>query len=290
MGMANFLNTVNACRRNPLVSTPVAVARHILWQFRKAANAFPCELAVAGIKVRIANRAVANGCGGLLNAMGFYDPNNMGLLREAFRKGVFTSFVDVGANIGVYSLIVAQHPKARVYSFEPHPATRALLDENVSFNGWSDRVTTFAVALSSSAGNAWFSEKPASPLNRVLPDGTTGGILVPSARGDELLRQLGVVPEVVKIDVEGFEEHVLAGLRGVLSSVQLLLLECHSFTPAILSEVAKADLAGPYKFDILSGHFGATVPSHEDHVFVSRRGREVLERECGFTFECNVSG
>lgn len=127
------------------------------------------------------------------------------------------AFVDFGANIGMVSL----HARSLVgdagvvHSYEPNPDCLRLLQEHVELNKLRN-VFIHGCALSDTAG-----ELPLSLTSEHT--GTATLAPVPAARrtyavpvrvGDEAL--IGISPKVVKIDVEGFEVHVLRGLRDTL--------------------------------------------------------------------------
>ena len=154
----NFFQTVSAFHKNTYVNPYGATLRHVGWQFRKLFNCFPCDLKFRGFVVRVADRSIANGCGALLNAMGYYDPNNMLFIEEIFKQGRCQTFFDVGANIGVYSLIAAAQSRAsRVFAFEPHPYTFSLLEDNVRLNRLQNQISGYQRALSDQDGTALFS-------------------------------------------------------------------------------------------------------------------------------------
>ena len=83
----NFFRTVSIIYKNKFVNPYFATFRHVLWAFRKVFNIFPCDLKLGGLIVRVANLSVANGIGALVNAMEYYDPNNMLMLKEIFKTG-----------------------------------------------------------------------------------------------------------------------------------------------------------------------------------------------------------
>jgi FkbM family methyltransferase len=143
-----------------------------------------------------------------------------GAVLDEVRPG--TRFADVGANIGVYTVAAARRG-ALVTSFEPNPATAALLRRTVALNGVGDRVTVREVALASSPGD------------RMLV--SSGGVANVAARldrgGDVRVRAeiLDAAYDVVKIDVEGAELDVLAGAAPVLADParrpHTIVLELH---------------------------------------------------------------
>jgi FkbM family methyltransferase len=164
------------------------------------------------------------GVAALVNAMGTYDFNNMhfvkGLLSRL--KGVF---VDVGANIGAYTLIASEITEAMVVSIEPHPRTFASLTENIRLNRRYN-VTCVNAALSARDGEVQLTDEAQPELNRVVQTRDAGGVVrVQSRRFDRVCRVLQVVPDIVKIDVEGHQQKVLDGFGEYRQTVKVILVE-----------------------------------------------------------------
>jgi len=91
----------------------------------------------------------------VLYNQGEYDEAKIALLAALIRPG--TTFVDLGANIGFYTVPLAVAAKAGggvVVAFEPHPANYRRLSENVALNGLNDYVRLFELGLSSEEGEA----------------------------------------------------------------------------------------------------------------------------------------
>lgn len=147
--------------------------------------------------------------------------------------------VDVGANVGMYTVWAACTRGAKVYAFEPEAENYAILNRNIRLNNIGDRVKAYCLALSDEAGYSElylatlqiggschsYGEKldfKHEPLHPVYTQGCVG------ARLDELVEK-GVVPvpNHIKIDVDGFEPKVIAGARRTLENpaVRTLLIE-----------------------------------------------------------------
>jgi FkbM family methyltransferase len=269
--MCIFLHTLSVFRRNAFVNPCVATLRHVGWQVRKIFNRFPAAIRLERFTVVVKDRSVANGCGGLVNAMGYYDPNNMYLVEELAACGLCATLFDVGANIGIYSLIGASAGHARVVAFEPHPATFAMLEENVLFNGLEQQIDRFRLALSNTTGRISFSDQPGSPINRIVDDATTASptLTVDVTTGDAFCAQHGVRPDVIKIDVEGHEQQVLEGFAETLDHVGLVIVESEQLDRIRAVLCGRHGLRGPLKVDYRGRRFLTTFPSCEDHVFVS---------------------
>lgn len=277
----NFFRTLSVFYQNPFVNPYIASLRHIGWALRKILNLFPCKVQLGDRILQIPNRSIANGSGALVNAMGYYDPNNMFFIEEIFRKGIYNAFFDIGANIGIYSLIAAGRAEnSKVYAFEPHPYSFALLRENVRINGQRDNIMCYQIALHDTNGKVLFRDVAGDPENRVLDrsERTSRTLDVMATRGDDFCRQNGLLPQVLKIDVEGHENRVLAGFSSILASVQLIFIECWEIERTINLLCESAGFLGPFKIDYRGRRFVRENMNYEDWVFVSPEARETLSR------------
>lgn len=147
----------------------------------------------------------------------FYETSDLYLLDAYFPKG--GTFVDIGANIGNHSLYFALLLGAgRVIPFEPNPVCWRLLIQNVLVNGLWDRfdLSHLGVGLSDHAADGYGMEARARNVGAAAMMPGEGQIAV--HRADMLLD--GVRPDFIKIDVEGMEMAVLAGLSGLLARVR----------------------------------------------------------------------
>lgn len=147
--------------------------------------------------------------------------------------------VDVGANVGMYSIWAATTRGVRVFAFEPEAQNYAVLNRNIALNCRGAKVTAYCVALSDTAG---YSELHLSslqiggschslgdrvdfrhePMKPAFSQGCVAGRL------DDLVAA-GVVPvpDHLKIDVDGFEPKVIEGAARTLREprVKSLLIE-----------------------------------------------------------------
>lgn len=264
-----LLQTARGIYGNNFVNPHFALGRHLLWQGRKLLGWFPCRLPLGRGYVIVHNRRVANGCGALINCLGYYDPNNMHFLEECVQCGAIRSFYDIGANIGVYTVIAGSAGAERVIAFEPHPGTFQFLEDNIRVNGLQKRVTCVNAALGDRDREVRFGDVVGSATNQVLPiEGGDTSVAVDMRTGDGVVREFGYVPEAVKIDVEGFEASVLDGMKGSLGQVQLLMVECANATvlAEMLCETYGFD--GPYKVDFRGHRLLRDFDSSEDWVFI----------------------
>ncbi len=142
-------------------------------------------------------------------------------------------FVDIGANVGMYTIWAAKTRGVRTFAFEPESQNYALLYRNIVMNGLSENVVAYCLALSDTAGYSLlhlsqfqlggschsFGEKIDHNLKHRDTNLSQGSI---STTLDSLVAD-GVVPmpNHIKIDVDGLEHKVLAGCRSVLADRRL---------------------------------------------------------------------
>lgn len=130
-------------------------------------------------------------------------------------------FVDIGANIGSYTVLAGAVGSAQVTTIEPIPSTFRHLAANVALNGLSGRVMCHNLGLSSVNGTLRFTAH-LDTVNHVVADGEEGpAIEVPVVRLDDLLAD-ATTPVLIKLDVEGHELAVLQGAERVLGDARLL--------------------------------------------------------------------
>src|SRR3954452_22972396 len=138
---------------------------------------------------------------------------------------------DIGANVGVYSLIAAKRPRGalRVLAFEPGYANFAALCTNIALNGVGDDVTPLPITLGSETRLGRFRYSDVAP-GAALHAGAVDDVDVEAVfeqpvlvyRLDELVERFALPgPGHLKIDVDGAELAVLQGAAGLLGSPSL---------------------------------------------------------------------
>lgn len=147
------------------------------------------------------------------------------LLDLTLQKGM--TFVDVGAHVGLHVLHAGKsvEPGGKVIAFEPTPQVFQLLQRSVQLNGLGDVCACINVAVSSSEGTATLHLADCFGHNSLydLGEEQTAEVEVRTASLDNLLQDSGPI-DVVKIDVEGAELDVLAGMREILAANRDIML------------------------------------------------------------------
>lgn len=149
-------------------------------------------------------------------------------------------FIDIGANVGMYSIYAAMVSGARVFSFEPESQNYAELNKNIFVNGAHDRVSAFCVAMSDNEEvnflnlstfvtgyahhdfkeNTWekdrqLGEDLLSHSDR-LRQGSVAFTLDALVAGGTIPQ-----PHHIKVDVDGIEHKVFRGMQQTLRSPSL---------------------------------------------------------------------
>ena len=128
--------------------------------------------------------------------------------------------VDIGANIGVYSIFLADlvGTHGRVFAFEPDPVLFEAAVTNVRVNGKNEVITLHNLALGSRTGQATLHRSTYNSGDNRLSASATHKESVPVnvARADDVLD--GAKIDLIKMDVQGWESDVLRGLEQTLRS------------------------------------------------------------------------
>lgn len=164
--------------------------------------------------------------------LGAYEPSTAAAvlaLCELTGDG-FTMF-DIGANMGLYgSLAASMFDPDVVHLFEPAPEAARVAARIVRKNKL--RAVVFEAAVSERSGTGSLQLSPVSDASNSMVEGfreATETIEVETVRLDEHVARTGVVPDIIKIDVETFEPAVLRGAAATIESAR----------PAIVIEVLK---------------------------------------------------
>lgn len=162
---------------------------------------------------------------------GVYEFATSQLVREYLAPG--DVFVDVGANIGYYSVIAgaAVGHSGRVFAFEPSARMRARLERNVQLNELR-QVTVRPEAVTASSGVVRLIEPQGTGndgLAYVDVNGGSAGVDVRSIRLDEQPELASRSPALIKVDVEGGELEVFRGATGLLDRIDAPSIIFESF-------------------------------------------------------------
>jgi FkbM family methyltransferase len=217
--MMALYRTLRAILKHPLNASNRwgAVVRYVRWQVGS-------RLVPGAVLVPFVNQTsliVSPGMTGATQQVytGLSDFADCSLLLHLLRADDL--FVDVGANVGVYTVLAAGVVGARVVSIEPVPQTFNKLCANLRVNNIVDKVEPHNIGLGRTQATLRFTADQ-DTTNHVIDDDAWIGpsIQVPVLALDTVLN--GNSPVLIKIDVEGWESEVLAGAAATLRSPSLL--------------------------------------------------------------------
>lgn len=132
--------------------------------------------------------------------------------------------IDIGANLGVYSLPIARMvgPGGQVFSYEPASETRRLLDASKKKNH-ADNLHIIAAALSDGERQGHLVLGTSSELNSLEGDGPGESVRITSLDAEDSARDWGAI-DFLKIDAEGEEERILAGATSFFANQSPLVM------------------------------------------------------------------
>jgi len=149
---------------------------------------------------------------------GLSEFNDMGFLLHFLRQDDL--FIDIGANIGAYTLLASGHIGSKTIAFEPVPSTYLYLKENIGLNNIGSRTDLRNLGLSDSKGVLKFTSGLDAINHVVYPDDSQDSVIeVPVDTLDNSLGSLN--PIMLKIDVEGYETMVIKGATETLNNNNL---------------------------------------------------------------------
>ncbi len=195
------------------------------------ARAAPFDLTFTGPAADVITRHIYR--------LGAHEPAITRYLLEHVRLAAGDVALDIGANLGWYSVLLNRLSEAgaRIFAFEPDPPTFALLRTNLTANQ-ATRVSAFNIALGESAGSAQLRRYKDSNNGRhsLIPgDDIAGSVTVPLDTLTHFWESQGLGQArlaFMKVDVEGFEYFVLKGAGSLLRRCANILLE---YSPASLA-------------------------------------------------------
>jgi FkbM family methyltransferase len=175
------------------------------------------------IAVNICELVGMHFCAGLA-----FEPYEMAIMKNLIRPG--ETIFDVGANIGIHSLITSRLTgTGKVYAFEPASFAYKMLTENLRLNGVMNVMATKSI-VSDQPGEVELyinSESALTSLGLTKRGSVISTEKVPCITLDEFASSHDIAKvDFLKIDVEGYEGHVLRGAQNLLKRSPELVILC----------------------------------------------------------------
>jgi FkbM family methyltransferase len=186
------------------------VFNFLKWQINCRLNPFPILYQFTENTRLIVKKGLTGATGNLYNGLTEYE--DMAFLLHFLRED--DVFFDIGANVGVFTILASGEVGANSVTAEPVPQTFKILSDNIKINNLNDRVTLLNIGLGNDTGIIKFT-RSLDTVNHVATENEKDTIDVPVKKLDEISP---LVPILIKIDVEGYETEVLKGAKSILSS------------------------------------------------------------------------
>jgi FkbM family methyltransferase len=128
-------------------------------------------------------------------------------------------FVDVGANVGAFTVLAAGVAGAEVRAFEPNPGTFEMLERNIRLNGLQERVNPVRAAAGQSEGTIQLTTDLGTENHVTTGAPAKNSATVKMIALDKELSE--AAPDLLKVDTEGFETEVFSGATNLLRRPRL---------------------------------------------------------------------
>ena len=153
-----------------------------------------------------------------------YEIEQTSCFEKMIKEG--NTILDIGASIGYYTLLSSYlvGNKGKVFAFEPDPTNLFYLEKHITLNRLTN-VTLIKSAVSDNNGFLYFEKGSGSGTGHIS---STGNVKVNTITLDEFIRNHQIIPDFIKIDVEGAEFQVLSGAKTILNEYHpTLFLSTH---------------------------------------------------------------
>ncbi len=169
-----------------------------------------------------------------LSFYGLHEPFETEILKKEIKEGDVV--LDIGANIGYYTLIFAKlvGDNGKVYAFEPDPESFQLLSKNVEINGYKNVILIKKAVSDKNGKTKLFISKHNKGDNRIYdPKDDSESIEVDVIRLDDYFKKDYSKLDFIKLDVQGAEFNVLLGSLGILQKMRTLKIATELYPDAL---------------------------------------------------------
>jgi FkbM family methyltransferase len=169
---------------------------------------------------------------------GVHEANSTAEIKKELKEGMM--IVEVGANIGYYTLIEARKigPTGHIIAFEPSPRNMHLLRTNIALNKVDERIEIIQKGIGARSGRSTFYLTNKGNTSSFIKRDDQNGITISQAVDVDIISLddfFAARPprkiDLVRMDVEGYELEVIEGMRKLMASPEApgaLFIEVHS--------------------------------------------------------------
>jgi FkbM family methyltransferase len=153
------------------------------------------------------------------------EPGTTKIIKEIVKPNMI--ILEIGANIGYYALMEAQlmNDKGIVYALEPFKKSYDLLNKNIELNKYKS-IQSYNIACSNkNSKEKLFFSNHYNTCNMNVDKGL-GYDLIDTITVDDFLKDKKT-PNIVRMDIEGYEYFVIDGMKDTLKKIDFLIMEWH---------------------------------------------------------------
>ena len=198
-----------------------AWGRWLLWQVRSRLQREVVVKWIEGQRLAV-HREMTGATGNIYTGLHEFD----GMMLPLHFLRCEDLFLDVGANIGSFTVLASGVVGATTWAFEPDPHTALALNRNIELNGLTNRVVVHQTALGDDDGTIAFT-RGLDTTNRVAAVAEPNVRIVMQRRLDSMIGNH--LPIMIKVDVEGHEDAFIRGAAQTIQNPSLKVLELESY-------------------------------------------------------------
>lgn len=154
---------------------------------------------------------------------GSFESQEIQVFKSLVRPGM--NIVDIGANIGIYTLIAAKliEGKGTVYAFEPEPENFSLLKENIELNSFQNiEPFQYAISNSNSKIKLYLNKQNRGDHRIINPEMGKNYILVDSYTLDSFIGDKRI--DIIKMDIQGAEPLAVQGMKRIIDKNEYIII------------------------------------------------------------------
>lgn len=224
-----LLKTLRYITQHPLTrdNKLKAIQRFLKWQISRFFNKKTIIHPFIGDSKLFVSKGMTGATGNIYT--GLHEFEDMGFLLHYLRKQDL--FIDIGANIGTYTVLASKVKRANTISIEPILSTYENLENNILLNNIKNKVLSYNIGVGSKDTILQFTNSLDTINHVIIENDDAKGHLIEKVVVKPLDSLIGELsPNLIKIDVEGFEKEVLDGAINTLSKKELdaIIIELNS--------------------------------------------------------------
>jgi FkbM family methyltransferase len=195
-----LISTIRFITHHPLNrnNKKLAFLHFLFWQINTRINKYPIIYPFTEKSKLIIGKGMTGATGNYY--CGLHEFEDMSFLLHFLRSE--DMFIDIGANVGSYTILASAHIGAKSISFEPHPATFQRLMDNIRINNILDKVVPYNEGLGNSETQLFFTDK-LDTANYISEKENTDTIKVNVRKLESKISSLEKIT-LLKMDEEGY--------------------------------------------------------------------------------------